>query len=284
MPHKKDILNLKLNYCAIGPLTIMFPSKSNTLYTFPFRFSTKAVETFQSSKAAMILCQIKPRPVSSILSWNSTGNHGNSNPGNHTGGSHSDHADSNGYPLELETEDSTAHKDMQSTATECSHAHNSGERSHAHNSGERSHAHNSGERSHTHNSGERSHAHNNGERSHAHNSGERSRAHNSGERSCAHNSGGRSHAHNSGEHSYLHNSGEPSHAHNSGIIREFALNSKAQKLLTNLKVTWRQDSFTSSFEGRGEVVLLYSIRGKLHNIQNAMEKEGTSSELKLLIF
>ena len=218
------------------------------MYTFPFRFSTKAVETFQSSKAAMILCQIKPRPVSSILSWNSTGNHGNSNPGNHTGGSHSDHADSNGYPLELETEDSTAHKDMQSTATECSHAHNSGERSHAHNSGERSHA------------------------------------HNSGERSCAHNSGGRSHAHNSGEHSYLHNCGEPSHTQNSGIIREFALNSKAQKLLTNLKVTWRQDSFTSSFEGRGEVVLLYSIRGKLHNIQNAMEKEGTSSELKLLIF
>ena len=200
------------------------------MYTFPFRFSTKAVETFQSSKAAMILCQIKPRPVSSILSWNSTGNHGNSNPGNHTGGSHSDHADSNGYPLELETEDSTAHKDMQPTTTEHSHAHNSGERSHPHNSGERSHAHNSGKPSHP------------------------------------------------------HNCGEPSHTQNSGIIREFALNSKAQKLLTNLKVTWRQDSFTSSFEGRGEVVLLYSIRGKLHNIQNAMEKEGTSSELKLLIF
>lgn len=188
----------------------MFPSNSNTVIcTFPFRFSTKAVETFQSSKAAMILCQIKPRPVSSIFSWNSTGNHGNSNPGNNTGGSHSDPADSKSYPLELEREDSTAHKDMQPTTTECSHAHNSGERSRAH------------------------------------------------------------------------NSGEPSHAHNSGIIREFALNSKAQKLLTNLKVAWRQDSFTSSFEGRGEVVLLYSIRGKLHNIQNAMEKEGTSSELKL---
>ena len=227
------------------------------MYTFPFRFSTKAVETFQSSKAAMILCQIKPRPVSNILSWNSTGNHGNSNPGNHTGGSHSDHADSNGYPLELETEDSTVHKDMQSTATEHSHAHNSGERSHPHNSGEHSRAHNSGERSQAHNSGEPSRAHNNREPSRAHKSGEHSRAHNSGERS---------------------------HAHNSGIIREFALNSKAQKLLTNLKVTWRQDSFTSSFEGRGEVVLLYSIRGKLHNIQNAMEKEGTSSELKLLIF
>ena len=190
----------------------MFPSRSNTLYTFPFRFSTKAVETFQSSKAAMILCQIKPRPVSNILSWNSTGNHGNSNPGNDTVGSHSDHADSNGYLLELETEDSTAHKDMPPTATEPSHTHNSGEPSRAH------------------------------------------------------------------------NSGEPSHTQNSGIIREFALNSKAQKLLTNLKVTWRQGSFTSSFEGRGEVVLLYSIRGKLHNIQNAMEKEGTSSELKLPIF
>ena len=182
------------------------------MYTSPFRFSTKAVETFQSSKAAMILCQIKPRPVSSILSWNSTGNHGNSNPGNNTVGSHSDHADSKSYSLELETEDSTAHKDMPPTATEPSHTHNSGEPSRAH------------------------------------------------------------------------NSGEPSHTQNSGIIREFALNSKAQKLLTNLKVTWRQGSFTSSFEGRGEVVLLYSIRGKLHNIQNAMEKEGTSSELKLLIF
>ena len=218
------------------------------MYTFPFRFSTKAVETFQSSKAAMILCQIKPRPVSNILSWNSTGNHGNSNPGNDTGGSHSDHADSNGYPLELETEDSTAHKDMQPTTTERSHAHNSGEPSQAHNSGERSCAHNSGEHSHPHNSGEHSHPHN-----------------------C-------------GEHSRAHNSGERSHAQNSGIIREFALNSKAQKLLTNLKVTWRHDSFTSSFEGRGEVVLLYSIRGKLHNIQNAMEKKGTSSELKLPIF
>ena len=150
----------------------------------------------------MILCQIKPRPVSSIFSWNSTGNHGNSNPGNNTGGSHSDPADSKSYPLELEREDSTAHKDMQSTATEPS---------------------------------------------------------------------------------YAHNSGQPSHPHYSGIIREFALNSKAKKLLTNLKVTWRHDSFTSSFEGRGEVVLLYSIRGKLHNIQNAME-EGTSSELKLPIF
>ena len=200
----------------------MFPSETNTVIcTFPFRFSTKAVETFQSSKAAMILCQIKPKPVSSILSLNSAGNHGNSNPGNDTGGSHSDHADSNGYPLELETEDSTAHKDMPPTATEPSHTHNSGEHSHPHNSGEPSRA---------------------------------------------------------------HNSGEPSHTQNSGIIREFALNSKAQKLLTNLKVTWRQGSFTSSFEGRGEVVLLYSIRGKLHNIQNAMEKEGTSSELKLLIF
>ena len=208
----------------------MFPSKTNTVIcTFPFRFSTKAVETFQSSKAAMILCQIKPKPVSSIFSWNSTGNHGNSNPGNNTGGSHSDPADSKSYPLELEREDSTAHKDMQPTTTEPSHAHNSGQPSHAHNSGQPSHAHNVGE--------------------------------------CSH----------------AHNNGEPLHAHNSGIMREFALNSKAQKLLTNLKVTWRQDSFTS-FEGRGEIVLFYSIRGKLHNIQNAMEKEGTSSELKLPIF
>ena len=257
---------LKLDYSAIGPLTIMCPSRSNTLYTFPFRFSTKAVETFQSSKAAMILCQIKPRPVSNILSWNSTGNHGNSNPGNDTVGSHSDHADSNGYLLELETEDSTAHKDMPPTTTEHSHAHNSGEPSHPHNSGEPSHPHNSGEPSHPHNSGEPSHAQNSGEPSHAHDSGEPS------------------HPDNSGEPSHPHNCGEPSHTQNSGIIREFALNSKAQKLLTNLKVTWRQNLFTSSFEGRGEVVLLYSIRGKLHNIQNAMEKEGTSSELKLLIF
>ena len=70
---------------------------------------------------------------------------------------------------------------------------------------------------------------------------------------------------------------EHSHAHNSGIIREFALNGKAQKLLTNVKVTWRHDSLTSSFEGRGEVVLLCSIRGKLHNIQKMMEKERTLS-------
>lgn len=218
----------------------MFPSKTNTVIcTFPFRFSTKAVETFQSSKAAMILCQIKPRPVSSIFYWNSNGNHGNSNPGNNTDGSHSDPADSKSYPLELEREDSTAHKDMQSTATEPSHPHNCGEPSHTHNSGEPSPPHNSGQPSHPHNSREPSHTQ---------------------------------------------NSGQPSHPHYSGIIREFALNSKAKKLLTNLKVTWRHDSFTSSFEGRGEVVLLYSIRGKLHNIQNAMEKEGTSSELKLPIF
>ena len=70
---------------------------------------------------------------------------------------------------------------------------------------------------------------------------------------------------------------EHSHAHNSGIIREFALNSKAQKLLTNVKVTWRHNFLTSSFEGRGEVMLLCSIHGKLHNIQTLMEKERTSS-------
>ena len=140
----------------------------------------------------MMLCQIKAKPVSSILSWNSNGNHGsnnhgNSNPGNNTCGSNSDHADSKSYCLEMEAEDSTAHYRMQRITT---------------------------------------------------------------------------------EHSY---------AHSSGIIREFALNSKAQKLLTNVQVTLRHDSLTSSFEGRGEVELFCSIHGKLHNIQKVMEKERTLS-------
>jgi len=51
---------------------------------------------------------------------------------------------------------------------------------------------------------------------------------------------------------------------NDGILSEFALNSKAQKMVTNVKVVWRSNS--SVVEGRGEVVFLSSVGGKLHNM------------------
>ena len=69
---------------------------------------------------------------------------------------------------------------------------------------------------------------------------------------------------------------EQSHnLNNDGILSEFALNSKAQKMVTNVKVVWRSDS--SVVEGRGEVVFLSSVGGKLHNMtDDAQELKGAA--------
>ena len=60
------------------------------------------------------------------------------------------------------------------------------------------------------------------------------------------------------------------HPNIDGILSEFALNSKAQKLVTNVEVLWRSDS--SMVEGRGEVVLLCSAGGRLHNMRDDAEE------------